>query len=415
MKGAIQSYVRRVRGFSRNAKLYLAATLLRSVTLGLSSLLFNLYMISMGYDTAFIGLNNALLSIGSVLCSLPAGIIADRIGRKRAMAIGQIGMTIAMFGLALSGRREVILASHAVWGVVGVLYLTSMAPFLAENSTLEDRSTLFTLNSALMNFVSFLVMAVGGYLPLLFARLLRVNPESTTAYRGVMLMAAVTMIVALVPILSFEDRRRRPEQRVRAPGLHFWQRFSRPTLVLKLLLPQALVAFGAGLVFPFINLFYKTKFGVSDATLGWILGITNVTAAVIMVVGGSMADRFGKLRAMFAARAFSVPLLLVIGFAPWLPVAVAAHWTRSGFMRIGDPLYMAFAMEQLAEDERATGSSLLSLSWNVGWSAGPYVSGVLQRTLTWEPLFLGTAVFYTLSLSLIYWFFLRGEKRAQRT
>jgi MFS family permease len=64
-------------------------------------------------------------------------------------------------------------------------------------------------------------------------------------------------------------------------------------------------------------------------------------------------------------------------------------------------------MEQLAADERATGSSLMSIGWNAGWSAGPYVSGLLQPHTGWGTLFLGTIAFYSASLSCVYWFFMR--------
>jgi MFS family permease len=84
-------------------------------------------------------------------------------------------------------------------------------------------------------------------------------------------------------------------------------------------------------------------------------------------------------------------------------------------MRLGDPLYMAFAMEQLSEDDRATGSSLLSTGWNVGWSGGPWVSGLLQPRVGWGPLFGGTIIFYVASLILVYAFFMRGQEAESLT
>jgi predicted MFS family arabinose efflux permease len=76
-------------------------------------------------------------------------------------------------------------------------------------------------------------------------------------------------------------------------------------------------------------------------------------------------------------------------------------------MRLGQPLYLSFAMEQLAEDERATGSSLMSMSWDIGWSVGPYVSGLVQVRAGFTPLIVATTAFYTLGLISIYFFFVR--------
>jgi hypothetical protein len=60
MAAAVRAYWHRVRGFERNVKLYLTSMVLGSTTFALSSLLFNLYLASIGFDAAFVGLNNIL-------------------------------------------------------------------------------------------------------------------------------------------------------------------------------------------------------------------------------------------------------------------------------------------------------------------------------------------------------------------
>ncbi len=405
---AIGAYWKRVRGLQPNARWYLWCTVFNAMTMSLSSLLLNLYLISLGFDAAFIGLNSAVLSGARLLSALPAGLIADRLGRKRAMILGLAGSAFAQLGLSTLTRGWMIVASNLVSGVLGSLFLTSVAPFMTENSSDEQRAMLFTLDSSLMNAASFVASIVGGYLPAVFASLLGVASESTVAYRVVLLVSVGTLVLAALSLLKVQDVRRSvPAHRSRM-ALRLWQRFSDPLLLFKLALPRVLMALGAGLVFPFLNLFFKERFGVSDAALGWILGITSVLAAVVMLWGGEVAERLGKLRAMLYARALSIPGLLIMAFVPSLPAAVLAHWTRSGLMRLGEPLYMAFAMEQLDRDERATGSSLLSTGWNVGWSIGPYISGLVQPAMGWEALFVGTVALYAFSLTLVYLFFMRG-------
>ena len=127
-----------------------------------------------------------------------------------------------------------------------------------------------------------------------------------------------------------------------------------------------------------------------------------------------MAERLGKIRAAFLSRLISTPLLLFIGLTPSLPVAVAAHWLRGGFMRLGQPLYISFAMEQLQERERATGSSLLRIGWDAGWSLGPLASGLLQAVFGFTPLILSTAVLYAAGLALIYWFFDPLQRKTEK-
>ncbi|MFN2133329.1 MAG: MFS transporter [Anaerolineae bacterium] len=406
----IDGYWARVRGLQQNARRYLGCTVLFATTTSLHSLIYNLYLIQIGYDAGFIGFTSAVLSATRLVFALPAGMVADRIGRKRSMLIGLAGMAVAQFGLSLLTADWAILGSMAISGVFGALFMTSVAPFLTEHSSPDQRSLLFTLDSSLTNLASFFASTAGGYLPLLFGALLHVDGESAPAYRGVMLVSACTLALALLPIATLTESPRTSSRRRVPWTLRALRKLPNGKLMVRLVLPRALMAFGAGLVFPFLNLYFKERFAVSDATLGWIFGITNVVAAAAMLWGGTVAERMGKVRTMLLARLLSVPGLLVLGFVPSLAFVAVAHWIRSALMRLGDPLYMAFAMEQLSEDDRATGSSLLSTGWNVGWSGGPYVSGLLQPRVGWGPLFGGTIVFYVASLALVYAFFVRGQE-----
>lgn len=402
------SYWHRLRALNPNAKRYLVSTIFRAAGFGVWSLLFNLYLISMGFDAAFIGLNNTLLSVASMTCSLPAGMLADRIGRKRAMTLGLLGMTLARCGAAAASQGWLIAASSVLLGALGPLFLTSVAPFLMENSSPRERAILFTVDAGLMSLSMFVASTAGGYLPGLFAAVLGVGAESTLAYRGAMWVAAAAVALTLLPILGLKPANPSGTRRSAAClTWRFWEHLSSPRLLARLTAPRVVIAFGAGLLFPFLNLFYKERFGVSDAALGWVFGITNVFAAAMMLGSGVVAERWGNIRAMLVARTISTPLLLLIGFAPSLPVAVAAHWVRSGLMRLGEPLYMAFAMERLEEGERATGSSLMGMSWDVGWSAGPLVGGLMLVRAGFGPIFIATMVFYALSLALVYRFFWR--------
>jgi MFS family permease len=399
----IRAYGRTVAGLSRNVKLYLGCSLLRSAALSVFELFFNLYLLSMGFDAAFIGIANTLLGLASIASSFPAGLVADRIGRKRAMLIGLAGLLVTHVGIIVVRPGWAIIGFFVLYGLLSPLLFASIAPFLTENSTAGERAILFTLDSSSMNLAWSVSTIAGGYLPGLVAPWLGVGPESTLAYRTVLLLGAIGLSASFVPLLLIREPPRAQAQ-ARA-ARHLGRRFSNPALLVKLVIPRLFFSFGAGLFFPFLTLFFKHRFDVPDATLGWIVGVTSAVAVPTMLIGGAVAERLGKIRAAFISRVISTPLLLFIGLAPSLPIAVAAHWIRGGFMRLGQPLYTSFAMEQLQERERATGSSLLRMGWDVGWSLGPLAGGLLQARLGYTPLILSTAVLYTVGLALIYLFF----------
>jgi MFS family permease len=408
----IYDYWSRIQGLSGNAKRYLACTIFRSVSISIWWLLYNLYLTSMGFDVGFIGLTGTLGLAVCIVCSLPAGLIADRIGRKRALVIGLIGMVLCRFGTAIFSPGWLIIASSMLFGIFDALFIISIAPFLMENSTAKERTVLFTVNASLMSLVSFIATIGGGYLPRLFGAVLSVGSESTLAYRAAMVTAAFLYTLGLIPLLRVEEKRPVSLPLVTGFTWRIRPRFSNPKLMVKLLIPQVLFGFGGGLLFPFLNLFYKQRFKISDGTLGWIFGIMDIVVALMTLGAGAVAERQGKIWSLLIARILATPLLLVMGFVPSLPVVAVAQWIRSGLFRLGEPLYLAFAMEQLGESERATGSSLLQMGWDIGGAVGPYISGLTQMRFGLGPLFVYTTMLYALSLICIYRFF--GQQREAR-
>jgi len=403
---AISSYFDQVRGLSSNAKLFLVCAVFRSMSVGIWWLLYNLYLTSMGFDVGFIGLTNTLSLTICITCSLPAGLIADRIGRKRALVIGLIGMVLCRFGVVAFSRGWLIIASTLVFGIFDALFIISIAPFLMENSTAKERTVLFTVNAGLTSLVSFIAIIGGGYLPKLYGAVLSVGQESVPAYRAAMVTALSVYALGLVPLLRVREEEK-PTSFPRTSGF-VWNirpRLSDPKLMPKLLIPQVLFGFGGGLLLPFLNLFYRQRFGISDGTLGWIFGIMQIVVAVMTLGAGAVAASRGKIWSLLITRILATPLLLVMGFVPYLPAVVVAQWIRSGLSRLGEPLYLAFAMEQLEEGERVTGSSLLQMSWDTGNAIGPYISGIVQMQCGFAPLFVSTTMLYALSLICVYRFF----------
>jgi MFS family permease len=334
-------------------------------------LLYNLYLTSMGFDVGFVGLTSTLGLAVCIVCSLPAGLIADRIGRKRALVIGLTGMVLCRLGIATFSPGWLIIASSMLFGIFDALFIISIAPFLMENSTAKERTVLFTVNASLMSLISFIATIGGGYLPRLFGAVLSVGSESTLAYRAAMVTAVFLYTLGLVPLLRVEEKRPVSLPLVTGFAWRIRPRFSNPKLMAKLLVPQVLIGFGGGLLFPFLNLFYKQRFEISDGTLGWIFGIMNIVVALMTLGAGAVAERQGKIWSLLIAR--------------------------------------ILAMEQFGESERATGSSLLQMGRDIGESVGPYVSGLVQMQFGLDPLFVSTTVLYALSLICIHRFF--GQQR----
>ena len=77
------TYLQKLRLISRNARLYLAGVALQGPGWGIFSVLFNLYLLRLGYGPRFVGLVSGAAMLTLALGSLPAGALGRRWGSRR--------------------------------------------------------------------------------------------------------------------------------------------------------------------------------------------------------------------------------------------------------------------------------------------------------------------------------------------
>ena len=112
----MEKYFKRFTGFSTNAKLFLITSALLAFSYGVSQLIFNLYIIILGYSEAFIGLILFSGEFSLAITAIPAGALRDKIGRKASLIFGLIISSIAYTILYITEIDLMILLSNGIAG-----------------------------------------------------------------------------------------------------------------------------------------------------------------------------------------------------------------------------------------------------------------------------------------------------------
>lgn len=399
--------------FNRDARLFLLATVIGGITFTGFQLFFNIYLRSRGFDLDFIGVLNAIPSGAALLAGVPMGMLSDRIGPRRAMLAGLGVAALAASALVTARTPFVMIVMSGVMGMGNSLYFLSMAPFMMRASSDKERTMLFSLNFGLMTISGAVGNLLAGQLPAWFARWLGVPPGSPATYQAVLLASALVGGLALIPIWLIREARWPGPRRTAPVGLGEVRHLLRRS-VLRMALPNFIIGFGAAILIPYLNLFFKETFAISDGQLGLVFSLSAAVTGVATLVGPRIAERLGsKIKAVVATQGASVLFLLMMGFVPAYWIAAVAFLIRGALMNMSNPLYSTFTMEQTPERERGTVNSMLQLTWEVGWTVGPYLSGVVQARYGFAPLFLGTATLYSLAIGLTWLFFHDTEARAK--
>jgi predicted MFS family arabinose efflux permease len=402
----ILNYLGRLYGFNRNAKLFLASTLLNGLGISLLVLLYNLYILSLGFRQDMIGLVTLTACLAAVIASLPMAWVANRIGYKAAQVIGIAGSALSLAVPLVWPTAEALIVTELIWGVAFTLVTIVGAPFMSENSSEEDRPYLFSIQFVLLTLTAFIGSLLGGELPRLFGMWWQLAPESPGAYQGALGVGIALMLASAAPLFFLEAPTRRHAHAAR-PRLTVRDRMK----VMRLLLPLLLGAAGGGMFVPFVNVFWKVSHNLDDATIGQIFALSALLMTAMGLVAPILSRRWGMVRVMVVTQFMSVVSLLMFGFSRWFIFAVVGFLGRDVLMNLSRPLFGQFQMEETEVEERAAVSSLSTMAFNLAWGVGSWISGLWQTEGQFALVFVVSAAFYLASVGSLQGLFGYDRRR----
>ena len=407
MTNILQTYLARVRQFSPNARLYLASIILTGAALGIYRLLFNFYVLSLNMDASVVGQLTSTNSMSALILAVPMGYLADNLGRKKAFLIGGLALCVSIAGMVFWPFKGMLFAMSILSGGAQSLSAVTMSPFLLENSGPEERTYLFSLASGAQMTASFVGNSIGGNLPTWIARAQGILPTSSAAYAGALAIVAVAAMIGLAPFLFMKMPRLKKSERASFAPLAYAAK--EPVLLGKLIVPMLVTSIGAGLLMPFMNVFFRVVYHEPDPVIGTIMAWGALAMGIGLLIAPPLAERMGKIQLVVITQGLSIPFLALLGFAPWFWLSGTAYYVRIALMNMSGPVYQTFVMEKVEPGARATVASLVSMANSFGWAFSPSISGWLQVEYGFGPVFVGVLVLYTISVYLYWKFFWSGK------
>ena len=422
--GVVRAFSR----FHRDARLILVTSLVAGAATSLWWIDFNLYLSSLHYSTATIGVVSTVAALAAGLVAFPASALSDRVGRRAVFAIGIVASMLALVLLLAGEALPLVLLAAALWGVGNTTFAVMVPPFLTEHSEPDHRNELFAVQFAMQNVTNIAAAVLGGVVATALVGVLDL-PGGSAVYKVILVLMVALLALGLLtvgwltddrPSLTSRDRLRAAGEPAAFPSDPRRSRFLLGLtirdrgLFTRLLLPGFLISIGAGQVIPFLNLFVQGKFGLDLAQLNAVFAITSLGTVLAILVQPRLARRFGQITSVVLVQGASIPFLVVLGFSPVLWSVIAAMAVRNSLMNAGNPIFNAFAMEQVSPGERATLSAAMSVLWQAGWVVGGTWYALLQATLGFDAgyavAFLTIIGLYSVATAL-YWAWFRDVDR----
>ena len=319
----------------------------------------------------------ALSNLGSVLAlgsigALPLATLADRFGRRRLIAVGVAGFSIANFASAFAPSLEALSLLRLVAVCFEVLVGGVATALIVEEAPPGRRG----------QAVSFLAVLSGvgtGVTVLAY-------PVLAPHWRWLFLAGGVGLAAA--PLIWKRLPEGRVWQGVRLSGSALrlliapaWRRrlivIAATTALLAVLLEPA------GLLF---TLFASQVLHLSAVAISELIIASGIAGAVSYVAGGFLSDRFGR-RVPGTALTGATAVAASLSFATGTPGFVVGNVLWSSIASASTPVLGAWSAELFPTRARATAEAMGSLAGAVGSVAGLQAVGLLSQSVS-----LGTAL-----------------------
>ncbi|MEO8371627.1 MAG: MFS transporter [Candidatus Solibacter sp.] len=381
----------RTNQFGARFWLFVLAAVLFNTALFIFYLLYNLYLVELGFGMGIVGEISAAARAGSLAGTLPGAWIAHRFGLRAALA-GTIGATAAIIlarsviaqPLALSALAFAGGAAFAVWAV-------AMAPVIAAAVGERRRTQAFSLFFAIMFATGIAGNWVAGLLPGVLG-----------GTQPALLFSGALAALALWPALRLQTAV--PEYGSRI--------YPRDRFLLRFLAPFALWHLATGAFNPFGNVYFsQLKFRVEE--IGVIFSGGQVVQVIAVLYAPMLIRRFGLatgIAVMMAATAMTLGGLAAQFSAEAAVVGYAAYMA---FQWMSEPGLNTLLMNHVEERERAgasdgqplvdrhsmrAGASALTYLVAFGAQAvAAYAAGQLMERFGFGPVLAGAAVLAALA------------------
>lgn len=407
-KNTFYESIRDVKNFPRNIRLIFAVILLNNIAKGMFMTLYNLYLQEIGFSAGFMGELISMTALASAIFLVPIGFLSDKIGRKKTMIIGIIFADIFQILRAIILNSNTLVLLSFLLGGLNSFFMVANAPFLIENSSKSDRMKVFSMNFALMIFSSMLGNIIGGLTPDLLTNLF--SMDVAQAQRTTLIVSTILSLLALIPLWKIKE----PEKVIEKGKENLFKNLKNiknSTIILKFILANALVGFGAGLFVPFSNLYFENQFQLPTSTIGLIMSLGQASTVVAIMLGPFLSARFGRVKTVFYLQILSVPFMLILGDTQILFLAIFAFLIRQAIMNASNPITSAVMLEEVPENLKGITNSLNQMVFQLGWTVCGRLSGWIIDHYGYDLIFYLAGGLYATSAIYYYWMFRHIDKR----
>lgn len=364
-----------------------------------------LYARDFGVSTAVVGLTFTAFGLARLVLNIPAGIWADRGGRRSLLIGGPLVTAVGMIGSGLAPTIWVLLAWRLVAGAGSALYMTGAQIYLIDIAVDDQRARYIATNQGALLLGVSVGPAVGGLLA-----------DAYGLRAPFLVVGAGAAITAVYSFLRLPETRRASPVSDDPVGDGIAMRTSRRRFVTsRQFVAVGLVSFSifsirSGYRQTLVPIEGADRFGFDTGDLGLLFTLLGLIGLALVGPAGWLADRFGRK-----------PVIIPSGYIAVAGVAATAiadtpMWFIAGLMLsavgtgVSGPAPAAFVADLAPAELRGSAMGLYRTWGDLGLVLAPLLGGALADLTSIRIAMLAISAVAALAVT---WFMVAADEPSQ--
>lgn len=371
-------------------------------------LILNIFLAKQGFSDPEIANFISYRFLAVMVLAFPLGFFIKGKALKPFFMIGSLGVpTVALLlVLAVNHQYHQFLPMlFVLWGVVFTSFQVSSLPYVMRNTARKNQSHAISLNYATHSFGTI----VGGVIIYALSKVPFFDMGE----------GAALIFISLLGYWGVRFLRKLKVDKVLPVRERLQWKSYDWDLLIKAIFPTLIIAVGAGLTIPFINLFFFHNFEIDSSSFALIGGVASLLVATTALLVPNVKSKLGFKKGISITQTVAVLALVALATTEFyvdywwaMPIAVLCYWLRTPLMNMAAPMTSELTMNYVGEKNQEMLSAVMAAIWSGSWYFSSQIFRFLKEAgLPYAYIFYITAVLYASGVFMYYLLVLDYERR----
>ncbi|MEM9203540.1 MAG: MFS transporter [Actinomycetota bacterium] len=347
------------------------ATFLVMAGQGVVSPIIPLYAKDFGVSAATVGLTLTVFALARLIVNVPAGIIADRFGRRILLVGGPTMTSVGMIGSGLADSIGELLVWRFVAGAGSAFYMSGAMIYLIDIAAPDQRTRYVAINQWALTVGFALGPGIGG--------LVADRYGLSTPFYVVGVMGIVTAVYAVVRLPETRDEAVAEDKQVAGEAMSTWSFVLSRRFLLVALASATIFMTRAGTRATLMPLHADEGLGWGPAEIGLVFTLTGAMTLFTLMPAAWAADHISRRFVIGFSGVFAgLGALLAAGVVTPLGFVLGNVVMSLGTGTAG-PAPAAYVAEIAPPGKRGIAVALYRSAGDIGFLAAPPLLGLLAE------------------------------------